>query len=65
MRSSLEQIDVNMQELERLLERTRQGRLEEADYQKLRAAVYRGATKVRIAHSTLHSGDRCPGWRVE
>ena len=25
------------------------------------AAVYRGATKVRIAHSTLHSGDRCPG----
>ena len=134
MRSSLEQIDVNMQELERLLERTRQGRLEEADYQKLRAAIhtlgyvaellrerdislaelrelllcpppastektqevlknagletekknpegsspskekparpghgrqaaiaYRGATKVRIAHSTLHSGDRCPG----
>jgi hypothetical protein len=134
MRSSLEQIDVNMQELERLLERTRQGRLEEADYRKLRAAIhtlgyvaellrerdislaelrelllcpppastektqevlknagletekknpegsspsnekparpghgrhaaiaYRGATKVRIAHSTLHSGDRCPG----
>jgi hypothetical protein len=33
MRSSLEQIDVNMQELEKLLEQTRQGRLEEADYQ--------------------------------
>ena len=25
------------------------------------AIAYRGATKVRIAHSTLHSGDRCPG----
>jgi transposase len=135
MSSSLEQIDVNMQELEKLLEQTRQGRLEEADYQKLRAAIhtlgfvaellrernvslaelrelllspastektsevlkgaglaakeakakkpegsspsngkparpghgrngasaYGGATKVPIAHSTLHSGDRCPG----
>jgi transposase len=134
MRSSLEQIDVNMQELETLLERTRQGRLEEADYQKLRAAIhtlgyvadllrerdisltdlrelllspppastektcevlknaglateerkaqeenssakekvsrpghgrhaavaYSGAIKVRIAHATLHAGDRCP-----
>src|SRR6516165_12826879 len=40
MRSRLEPIDVNMQELERLLERTRQGRLEEADYQKLRAAIH-------------------------
>jgi hypothetical protein len=40
MRSSLEPIDVHMQELERLLERTRQGRLEEADYQKLRAAIH-------------------------
>ena len=136
MKSSFEQIDVNMQELEKLLEQTRQGRLEEGDYQKLRAAIhtlgsvaellrernislaelrelllsplpastektsevlkgaglagkeakekkpegssasnrtplrpghgrngasaYGGATKVRIAHSTLHSGDRCP-----
>jgi transposase len=134
MRLSLEQIDVNMQELETLLERTRQGRLEEADYQKLRAAIhtlgyvadllrernisladlrelllspppastektrevlknagleteeqknqdassltsekpsrpghgrhaaiaYSGATQVRIAHATLHAGDRCP-----
>ena len=40
MRSRLEPIDVNIQQLERLLERTRQGRPEEADYQKLRAAIH-------------------------
>jgi hypothetical protein len=40
MRLAIAQIDVSMQELETLLERARQGRLEEAEYQKLRAAIH-------------------------
>ena len=133
MRPTREPIAVNVQELETLLERAWPGRLEEAEYQKLRAAIhtlgylaellrernitiqdlrelllspapastektrevlkqagiesqtknqeknspgsrnqsrpghgrngadaYSGAQKIKVAHASLHSGDRCP-----
>ena len=40
MKPASEPIEVNMQELEALLERARQGPLGEEDYQKLKAAIH-------------------------
>lgn len=109
-KTSRHRIDVNVEELDRVIDETEKGPLNEADRQKLRTAVhamaerlvrnrntektstvlgeqdspappetqqetsgdkpaghgrngagaYRGAEKVKIAHGSLHSGNRCP-----
>jgi hypothetical protein len=58
-------VDVNLDELDQIIDRSTIAPLSESEGQKLKTALHAMAerllrNRVAIAHATLHSGDKCP-----